>query len=194
MRDENDGESTVARLIADAQLAATRAPDDGGAQFGFINATGVRTNLIPGEAGKISYAQIFALQPFGNNLVVKTLTGAEIKALLEQQFEAEASGATVKSLLVPSKEFEFDYDLRHNAGQRVRRMLFNGKPLDPAKNYRVVINNFLASGGDGFSVLAEGRDPYDAGLDLDALEAWLAKNSDVPTDRRTRRIAVETRR
>ena len=191
MRDEHDGESGAARLIADAQLAATRAPDHGGAQIGLINATGVRTNLIPGDVGTIRYAQIFALQPFGNNLVVKTLTGAQIKALLEQQFETAAGGAAVKSLLVPSKGFEYEYDLSNDAGQRVRRMLFNGKPVEPAKNYRVVVNNFLASGGDGFSVLAEGRNAYDAGLDLDALEAWLAKNTTVPVDRRARQIARE---
>jgi 5'-nucleotidase len=195
MRDENDGESSAARLIADAQLSATHASERGGAQIGFINATGVRTNLVSGEGGKISYAQIFALQPFGNNLVVKTLTGAEIKALLEQQFDkAPAAKASVKSLLVPSTGFTFVYDLSNNANDRIRQMLLNGKPIDPARNYRVVVNNFLASGGDGFSVLARGRDPFDAGLDLDAVEAWLARNSTVPVDQRTRQIAPEVAR
>lgn len=188
MRDEHDGESPVARLIADAQLAATRDAKHGAAQIAFINGTGVRTNVIPGEGGKVTYAQIFALQPFGNNLVVKTLSGAEIKALLEQQFETGTAGAQVKSLLIPSRGFSFVYDLSNNAGQRVTRMLLGGKPIDPARIYRVVVNNFLSSGGDGFSVLASGRDPFDAGLDLDALEAWLAKNSTVPTDRRTSEI------
>jgi 5'-nucleotidase len=188
MRDEHDGESPVARLIADAQLAATREAKHGGAQIAFINATGVRTNVIPGEGGKVTYAQIFALQPFGNNLVVKTLSGAELKALLEQQFEAGTAGAQVKSLLVPSHGFSFVYDLSNGPGERVRRMLLAGKPIDPARNYRVVVNNFLASGGDGFSVLASGRDPFDAGLDLDALESWLASNSTVPTDQRTSQI------
>lgn len=188
MRDEHDGESPAARLIADAQLAATRGLAHGGAQIGFINASGVRTNVIPDAAGKVTYAQIFALQPFGNNLVVKTLTGGQIRALLEQQFEAGTAGAQVKSLLVPSRGFSFAYDLRNGPGERVRRILLAGKPIDPARNYRVVVNNFLSSGGDGFSVLASGRDPFDAGLDLDALEAWLAKNSTVPTDQRTSEI------
>jgi 5'-nucleotidase len=191
MRDEHDGESPVARLIADAQLAATRAPNRGGAQIAFINGTGVRTNVIPDTAGNVTFAQIFALQPFGNNLVVKTLSGAEIKALLEQQFEAGTAGAQVKSLLIPSRGFSFTYDLSNDAGSRVRRMLLDGKPIDPARNYRVVVNNFLSSGGDGFSVLAGGRDAFDAGLDLDAIESWLARNSRVPTDQRTSEIRTE---
>lgn len=189
MRDEHDGESSVARIIADAQLAATRAANRGGAQISLVNGTGVRTNVIPSDEGVITYAQIFALQPFGNSLVVKTLTGAQIMALLEQQFETEsANRASVKSLLIPSRGFAFAYDLGGREGQRVRRATLDGKPIDQARNYRVVINNFLASGGDGFSVLAAGRDAFDAGLDLDALEAWLAHNRTVPSDQRTSEI------
>ena len=190
MRDENDGESDAARLIADAQFAAARSPARGGGELAFINATGVRTNLIPDAAGIVRYGQIFELQPFGNNVVVKTLTGAQLGQLLEQQFEASPSGgaATVKSLLVPSRNFTFDYALSKPAGERIRRMMLDGKPIDPARGYRVVVNNFLASGGDGFSVLAAGRDPFDAGLDLDAIEAWLAANRIVPNDRRTRQV------
>ena len=60
-------------------------------------------------------------------------------------------------------------------------MLLDGKPVDPAKIYRVSINNFLASGGDNFTMFAKGRDPVDAGLDLDATEAYLATNPPVPT-------------
>jgi 5'-nucleotidase len=59
-------------------------------------------------------------------------------------------------------------------------MSLDGKPVDPAARYRVTINNFLASGGDGYSVLTQGTDTFDAGLDLDALEAWLATNPAVP--------------
>jgi 5'-nucleotidase len=59
-------------------------------------------------------------------------------------------------------------------------MRLNGKAIDPNCRYRVTVNNFLASGGDGYSVLTSGTDTLDAGLDLDALEAWLATNPAVP--------------
>ena len=183
-RREDDLESPAADLIADAQLAATRASDRGRADLSFINATGVRTDLIPAVDGSVTYGQIFALQPFGNNLVVKTLSGAQLKALLEQQFEVEAGAATatatVKSLLVPSANFRFTYDLARPDGQRIMSMELDDRPIDPAAHYRVTVNNFLASGGDGFSVLNAGTDTFDAGLDLDALEAWLASNPTAP--------------
>ena len=65
-------------------------------------------------------------------------------------------------------------------------MKLNGRPVDPDKTYRVTINNFLASGGDNFTLLADGRDPVDGGLDLDATEAYLATNPPVPSFGRIR--------
>ena len=182
---EEDRENAVADLVADAQLAATRASERGGADLSFINSGGVRADLVPAADGSITYGQIFTLQPFGNNLVVKTLTGAQLKALLEQQFtDRDGVARFVPSVLVPSANFRFAYDLSRLAGQRIVSMALDGKPVDPAKIYRVTVNNFLASGGDGYSVLAEGTDTFDAGLDLDALEAWLATNPPLPVSGR----------
>ena len=178
---ETDDESVAADLIADAQLAATKAPSKGGAQISFINATGVRAGLIPAANGSVTYGQVFAMQPFGNNLVVKTLSGAQLKALLEQQFKLENGVPKIASLLVPAANFHFAYDLSRPESQRIVTMTLDGKPIDPAAPYRVTVNNFLASGGDGFSVLNQGTDPFDAGLDLDATEAWLATNPAAPT-------------
>jgi 5'-nucleotidase len=182
---ETDGESPAANLVADAQLAATKSADRGGADISFTNTSGVRTDLIPLPNGDVTYGQIFALQPFGNNLVVKTLSGAQLKALLEQQFGPGPGTATIKSLLDPSANFRFSYDLDRPDGQRIQSMLLNGKAIEPAGRYRVSVNNFLASGGDGFSVFNQGTDAFDAGLDLDALEAWLATNPTAPAVGRT---------
>jgi len=179
-KSETDGESSAANLIADAQLAATRAKGRGGADISFINATGVRTSLVPGSSGDVTFGQIFAMQPFGNNLVVKTMTGAQLKALLEQQFVEADGKAKLNSLLVPSAGFSFTYDLARPKGDRVQSMILKGKPIDPARSYRVTTNNFLASGGDGFSVFTQGTETFDAGLDLDALEAHLATNPTAP--------------
>lgn len=183
-RAENEGESPAAALIADAQLAATRTPGKGGAQIAFTNATGVRTGLFPKPDGSITYGQIFQMQPFGNNLVTKTYAGAELKAVLEQQFDRGDGAPRVVSLLIPSAGFRFRYDLSRPVGERVTGMELNGKPIDPAASYRITVNNFLSSGGDGFSAFAVGRDAVDGGLDLDAMEAWLAKGQSVPTLRR----------
>ncbi len=187
-KSEGDGESPAANLIADAQLAATKARDRGGADISFINATGVRVGITPRSDGSVTFGQIFAMQPFGNNLVVKSLTGAQLKALLEQQFKVENGTTKVGSLLVPSENFRFAYDLSKPKGQRMVSMMLNGRPIGPSKRYRVTVNNFLASGGDGLSVLVQGTDTFDAGLDLDALEAWLATNPASPGVGRTRNM------
>ena len=182
-----NGESPVADLIADAQLAATKTPARGAADLSFINTGGARTDLVPRADGSVTYGQIFALEPFGNTLVVRTLTGRQLKALLEQQFdEANGRGALRASTLVPSAGFHFAFDLSRGKGDRITAMTLNGKPVDPDGHYRVTVNNFLASGGDGYSVLTEGTDTFDAGLDLDALETWLATNPPMPTVGRIR--------
>jgi 5'-nucleotidase len=175
--ESDDREHSAGNLIADAQLAASRRH---GAQVAFINSGGVRTDLVPAADGSVTFGQIFAMQPFGNNLVVKTLTGAQLKTLLEQQFASGTNTAQRPNMLLPSKGFFFSYDLGRPAGDRVVAMRLNGKPIDPAARYRVSVNNFMASGGDNFTVLAEGTDAVDAGLDLDALEAWLKRGAGVP--------------
>ena len=181
-------ESSASNLIADAQLFATKARDHGNADLSFINASGVRTSIVPTDDGSVTYGQVFSAQPFGNNLVVKTLTGAQLKTLLEQQFVVEKGEARVNSLMAPSANFRFSYDLSRPDGQRIVFMGLNGKPVRPDGRYRVTVNNFLASGGDGFSVLTEGTDTFDAGLDLDPLEAWLATNPEAPKIGRTRNV------
>ncbi|WP_300974284.1 bifunctional metallophosphatase/5'-nucleotidase [Sphingomonas sp. LHG3406-1] len=184
LKDPDDGDSSAGKLIADAQLAATRAADKGGAEIAFINSGGVRTDLVPRADGSVTFGQIFATQPFGNNLVVKSLTGAQLKALLEQGFREAGGKIVASSLLIPSEGFAYRFDVSRGDGRRITAMTLNGRPIDPARTYRVTVNNFLASGGDGYSVLAQGRDAVDGGPDLDALEAWLAGNPKVPAGKR----------
>jgi 5'-nucleotidase len=169
-----DREHSAGNFIADAQLAAGRAQ---GAQIAFINTGGVRTDLIPAADGSVTFGQVFAMQPFGNTVVVKTLTGAQLKTLLEQEFQNLADRP---KMLMPSRGFFFAYDLSHPYGERIVEMRLNGRAIEPAARYRVAVNNFLASGGDNFSVLAQGADAADAGLDTDAVEAWLKQGAPVP--------------
>ncbi len=176
----DDMESQAAGLIADAQLFVARDPARGKADFALMNAGGARTDLLPEADGTVRFGQIFAMQPFANNVVTKSFTGAEIKAVLEQQFASGRNTVTQPNLLTPSANFRFSFDKSLPDGQRIVAMTLDGKPIDPARTYRVSVNNFLASGGDNFTLLAGGRDPVDAGLDLDATEAYLATNPPVP--------------
>ena len=171
--DVDDFESPAANLVADSMLAATRAPESGGAQLALVNATGVRVSL---PAGDIKYEQAFAMMPFGNNLVVMTLTGQQIEAILEQQYRNDLqTPGTRPRALVCSAGCTYTLNMKRPAGDRVSDLRLNGKPTDPAARYRVAVSNFLASGGDGLTGFTAGTDITDKAIvDLDALVAWIA--------------------
>ena len=174
------GESQASEFIADGQLFVAKDPARGAAEISFMNNGGARTDLIPAADGTVTYGQIFALQPFANNLVTLSLTGAQVKAVLEQQFDSGTNTVARPNLIMPSANVRFSFDKSRPAGQRIVSILVDGKPIDPARSYRVTVNNFLASGGDGFTALAQGTNPVDGGLDLDATELYLKSNPPVP--------------
>lgn len=169
----------VGQLIADAQLAATQSAR---AQMSFMNRGGVRAALLPREDGQLTFGDIYAVQPFGNELVTGSLTGAEIREFVEQSLDDDGGINPV----IPSAGLSFTFDARRPAGNRIVDLRFQGQPLDPAASYRVTVSNFLAGGGDGYTVLKQLRDTTPGGVDLDALEAWIGSSSprDVPTELR----------
>lgn len=177
-------ESAMARLIADSQLAATRDTEDGGAQVAFINSGGVRNRLEPAGDGSVTYGQLFAVQPFGNTLVVLEMTGRQLKAVLEEQFGPDNLARPRQSLLIPSRGFTYTIDPARPAGERVVAMRLDGQPVAEAATYRVTVNNFLASGGDGFATFAQAPVVADGGPDLDAMEVYIAAGVTAPADRR----------
>jgi 5'-nucleotidase len=172
-------------LVADAQLAATRAE---GAQFALMNAGGVRTTFEPAADGTVTYGQIFALQPFGNTLSVVELTGTELIAGLEAKLAHATPGDVRNALLIPSHNVAYAFDLSRAAGSRLVSLTLDGRPVDPAATYRAAVNNFIASGGDGFAFLARVRPVAGGVLDLDALEGYLAGGVAAPAGDRVRNL------
>lgn len=166
---EANGESVLGRIVADAILAATRDAAAGGAQLAFMNPGGVRADLLPGANGDIRYGQLYAVQPFGNTLLVQTLTGEQIRQVLEQQFGSGTNTPASPRILQVSEGFSYGFDLSAPAGQRIRDMRLDGVPLDLGQGYRVGLQSYLGAGGDNFSVFTQGTDIVGGGLDLDAL-------------------------
>ncbi|MGH8854220.1 MAG: bifunctional metallophosphatase/5'-nucleotidase [Telluria sp.] len=168
LRKRNEaGEAPLGSLIADAVLAATR---NQGAQIGFMNEGGIRKDLEAGEGNVATFGQTQAVLPFGNTLVVMDLSGAQLRALLEQQWRAAGGG----SMLQVSNGFSYTWDAKRPLGSRVVGMTLNGQPLVDAKSYRIVANNFLAEGGDNFPEFAKGTNRRETGmLDLDAFVDYL---------------------
>ena len=168
-------DSAAGRLIADAQLAATQSPATGGAQAALMNPGGIRTNLSCRSTPPcaVTYGEIFAMQPFGNSLVVLTLNGAELKALLERQ---QPPGAPRPTFLQPSASLRYRWAAQAPFGTRVRDLRLNGRKVSDRQNLRLVVNSFLAQGGDGFEGFLQGRELVGGPLDVEALAAYLRNN------------------
>jgi 5'-nucleotidase len=176
-------ESVLGRLIADAQLASTQGA---GAQIAFMNPGGIRADLNgpkPGDViADITYGQAFGVQPFSNVVTTKTMTGAQIEQLLEQQFVVSSgsnAGNARTVVLQVSDGFSYTWDGAASAfGNRVdpSTIMLNGVTLDPAAGYRVTMNSFLATGGDDFPAFNLGTDVVVGQEDLVALVAYLGAN------------------
>jgi 5'-nucleotidase len=180
------GEMPLGQVIADAQLAATRAAADGSAQIALTNPGGIRAALQPAGDGSVRYEALFAVQPFYNNLVTLTLSGAQIVQVLEQQWR----GQPKPRVLQVSRGFEYAWDNARPVGARVvpGSVMLDGRPLDSVASYRVTVNSFLAAGGDNFTVLKEGRDARTGMMDIDAFETYVARGLQPASGPRIRRL------
>ncbi|WP_432542730.1 bifunctional metallophosphatase/5'-nucleotidase [Kineococcus sp. SYSU DK002] len=173
--DDRGTQSPLGNLIADAQKQQTAGA---GAQIAFENPGGIRDDLLFAASGAegdgvVTYAEAAAVQPFANSVVTLTLTGAQVRRVLEQQWQPAGSSRPFLALGV-SKGFFFTYDEAAPAGQRITSATLDGVELDPAAPYRVTVNSFLASGGDNFTTFAEATDRVELGrTDLEAFTAYL---------------------
>jgi 5'-nucleotidase len=166
------GESPLGDVIADAQLEGTQS---NGAQIAITNPGGIRADLTYASSsngkgdGVVTYGGEFAVQPFANIMQTITMTGVNIKNVLEQQWQATAT-----RILQISKSLHYTYTLLAPVGSRISNITVNGTPIDPAGSYRVSVNNFLASGGDGFTEFTKGTNLSGGPIDLDAFIAYFA--------------------
>jgi 5'-nucleotidase len=170
-RDETPtGESPIGGVVADAQLAASA---DAGAQVALMNPGGLRANLSGDASGQVRYEDLFAVQPFYNNLVTLTLTGAQLQRALEQQWLNQPR----PRVLQVSRGFTYTWDNGKPPGQRIvpGSLKLNGVAVEPQQRLRVTVNSFLAGGGDNFSVFKQdGQDARTGMMDIDAFERYLA--------------------
>ncbi|MDW5325667.1 ExeM/NucH family extracellular endonuclease [Plantactinospora sp. KLBMP9567] len=175
-------ESVLGNFVADVQLAGTSAAGRGGAQIAFMNPGGLRADLLYAPDGVVTYAEAFSVQPFANDVVTGTYTGAQIKQVLEEQWQPAGASRPVLWLGV-SKGFSYTYDPEAAQGSRITSMSLNGTPINPTGTYRVTVNSFLAAGGDNFATLATNVDKVTTGdNDLTMLTDYLAENSPVTAD------------
>jgi 5'-nucleotidase len=198
------GESALGNLVAEVQQWATEAPESGGAQIAFMNPGGLRQDMAgidPGDGSyprTLTYKQAAVVQPFANTLVNMRLTGAQIKTVLEQQWQRDAFNSLPTRpflRLGVSDGFEYTYTQElvteqpldnpntavdesltpYQAPQgTVTGMWLNDAPIDLGATYSVTVNSFLSTGGDNFRELANGAEKRDTGkIDLAAMVDYM---------------------
>jgi 2',3'-cyclic-nucleotide 2'-phosphodiesterase (5'-nucleotidase family) len=167
---DRGSESTLGNLVADIQLWATSNAAFGGepAEIAFMNPGGVRDDLLFGEDGKVTYQEVANVQPFANTLVTMDLTGAQLAAILEEQWQPDGSSRTKLHLGV-SEGFSYLYEPDAARGEHIVDLTLNGVAITATDVFRVATNSFLASGGDNFTTFAAGTNTTDTGqIDLTA--------------------------
>ncbi|MER6951333.1 bifunctional metallophosphatase/5'-nucleotidase [Nonomuraea sp. NPDC000554] len=176
------GESTIGHALADARLFATSPADKGGAQIAIQPpyGGGIAGDLLVQPYGNnmpnvVTHGQALRVQPFSNMLVTMTLTGTQVERLLEQQW----CGQGTARVLGVSKGLTYTYDNAKPACDKIdpATIKLNGAVVDPAGKYRLTANSFIATGGDGFSVLTEGTERVEKVRDIEAFESYIRANS-----------------
>lgn len=184
-QDDRGNESNLGGIVANSMVDMVRAtgrPVDAA----FMNPGGLRTDLIAGADGQVTYQEAASVLPFANTLTYATLTGADIKAILEQQWQRNADGT------VPGRSYlqlglsdgiSYTYDAALAEGSRITSVTIGGAPLDPAATYHVVAPNFLTAGGDNFRAFTGASAVEDTGLiDLESFVNWIKGKGTLPND------------
>jgi 5'-nucleotidase len=164
------GDSPLGNLVADSHLAYARKR--GVVDIGLTNSGGIRADLTVEPGRTVTLSDLFAIQPFGNDLIALTITGAQLRELIRRQLP-KRPGATV---LQVSSNLNYQWSQLEGADAVLQSVTIDGKPLDQARDYRVVVNTFMAEGGNDLNVFKQGRDRLTVGPDIDAFEEWLREN------------------
>lgn len=181
------GESNLGNLLADVFLAASSDASYGDkpAQISFVNSGSIRSDLT--NSLTVTFGSLFNVMPFNNNLVTMDLTGTQLLRFLEQQWESPQPVASNRVMAV-SSGFSYSWDASQpggsasGTGRRVvpGSMKLHGEPIAMDKTYRITVNNFMASGGDNFTVLTQGTNVQTGEIDLVAAKLYFRLKGTIP--------------
>lgn len=173
-RQQNDaGECALGDIVVDGQRAAMNA------DIAFITTGSLRADIAKGN---VTWGDLYAVQPFSGTVLSMTLTGKEVEDALERQWEEPLPP---HNLAVSG--LSYTYDDTKPAGSRVVAVQVNGTPLDLDANYTAAMVDYLAGGGDGYTVFTNGTDQVCGPVDVDALVSYMGSlSAPVETPEQTR--------
>ncbi|WP_181391602.1 bifunctional metallophosphatase/5'-nucleotidase [Methanospirillum lacunae] len=158
-RDEN-GESNMYDLVTDSMRNAMKT------DIGLLNEGAVRADIYPGN---ITEEKMYELLPFGNNIIAVNMTGDQIRLVLEEQWNRTV--ATDHNIQISG--FSYTYNETKPVNNKIQSLSFNGSVMDPDKEYSVATINYLASGGDGYSMMTQAIPGVTGPLDVDVLTSYI---------------------
>ncbi len=188
------GQTNLGNVITDAYLLAT------GADIAFENAGGIRASIA---AGTVTYGDVINVSPYGNYVVTKKLTGAQIKEMLESSLTIQ------KNCIVANDSGEWDawpndsgsylqvggivvrFDPAQPAGARVLSVQKDGQELDDTKEYTVAVNNYLA-GSDSYPQLANAAEIGEYSCCEELLIQFFEQDSDAVTASAAKQNMIQT--
>lgn len=153
------GESALGDLVADSQRYAVAA------DIGFIPMGSLRADILPGN---VTWGNLYSVQPFSDTIETMPLSGSQIKAVLERQWQAPLPPHTLGV-----SGLTYTYNETLSAGSRIVGIRLGDAPLEEDKMYRVALVDYLASGSDGYTTFKDGTNVENGPSDLDALVGYL---------------------
>ncbi|SEB70520.1 5'-nucleotidase C-terminal domain-containing protein [Paenibacillus sp. GP183] len=151
------GESAFGNLIADGMREIMKT------DFAFMNSGGIRNDL---PTGKITYGDMFKVQPFGNVLIKMTLTGSQLREVLNQQWKGQDPK---RPRIGQVSGLTYIYDDSKPAGEKVGEIKkLDGTLIKDTASYTITVNDFMANGGDKYELLKQGTNRVAGPVDLDA--------------------------
>ncbi|MBD8023982.1 bifunctional metallophosphatase/5'-nucleotidase [Microbacterium gallinarum] len=182
------GESTLGNFVADVQLWALNEDGTRSVDITFMNPGGLRADI---NAGETTYREAADVQSFANTLVTLDMTGAQIKAVLEEQWQPAGASRPFLKLGV-NEALSYTYDPTAPQGSHIVDIFLAGEPLEPGEIYSVGANSFLASGGDNFVSFRLGTNKADSGkVDLEAMVDYFTEFGGAAPDYAQRAVGVD---
>ena len=150
-------ECSMGSLIADAMLDRVK---DQGIEIAIQNGGGIRASI---DAGPVTMGEVLTVLPFQNTLSTFQVSGATIIEALENGVSQVEEGA---GRFPQVAGMTYAFDPKAEAGSRISDVMVGGAPIDDAKMYGVVSNNYVRNGGDGYKMFKTAENAYDFGPDL----------------------------
>lgn len=141
-------EAGLGNFVADSLRAALEA------DAALVNGGGLRGNRLYPAGSALTRADVLREMPFNNTVVLLELSGADLLAALEH---GVSKAPDLSGRFPQVSGLSFTYEAKASVGRRVREATIGGKPIDPARRYRIATSDYLADGGDGYEVLKRGR-------------------------------------